>query len=221
MRKDKKIGIYKITSPSGKIYIGQSVNIESRFNDYKSERNIIKQRRLYNSIKKHGWKNHKFEIIHICLVEELNKLELYYEELYNSTNSKTGLNIRKCGGSKGLHNEETKKLIGEANKIAYSTPEQIERCRLLNLGRKRTQETKDKQSSLKKKLYENGFVNPNFGKKFSDETRLKLSLSHMGHKRSKEAIEKTTLKNTGQKRTLEQIERIKAGRLKNNPKKIK
>jgi len=29
------IGIYKITSPSNKVYIGQSINIEKRFKSYK------------------------------------------------------------------------------------------------------------------------------------------------------------------------------------------
>ena len=29
------IGIYKITNPKGKIYIGQSINIENRFKVYK------------------------------------------------------------------------------------------------------------------------------------------------------------------------------------------
>ncbi len=30
----KVVGIYKITSPSGKVYIGQSVDIEKRFKTY-------------------------------------------------------------------------------------------------------------------------------------------------------------------------------------------
>lgn len=43
------IGIYKITSPSGKVYIGQSVNIERRFLDYKKSLKNT-QIKLYNSI---------------------------------------------------------------------------------------------------------------------------------------------------------------------------
>ena len=30
------VGIYKITNPSGKIYIGQSVNIDNRISSYKN-----------------------------------------------------------------------------------------------------------------------------------------------------------------------------------------
>lgn len=29
-------GIYKVTNPKGKVYIGQSSNIENRFNDYRA-----------------------------------------------------------------------------------------------------------------------------------------------------------------------------------------
>lgn len=32
------IGIYKITSPSGKVYIGQSVNIKERFKSHLKNR---------------------------------------------------------------------------------------------------------------------------------------------------------------------------------------
>lgn len=46
------IGIYKITSPSGKIYIGQSINIEKRWEKYqKYIENIKNQIKLYNSLK--------------------------------------------------------------------------------------------------------------------------------------------------------------------------
>ena len=47
------IGIYKIISPSGKIYIGQSRNIDKRFQQYK-RLNCAKQPRLYNSFIKYG-----------------------------------------------------------------------------------------------------------------------------------------------------------------------
>jgi len=33
------IGIYKITSPKGKTYIGQSINIEKRFKEHKNSIN--------------------------------------------------------------------------------------------------------------------------------------------------------------------------------------
>jgi hypothetical protein len=58
------VGIYKITSPSGKIYIGQSVEIKRRFNSYK--RMYVKNKgvvKLYRSFLKYGADNHIFEVV--------------------------------------------------------------------------------------------------------------------------------------------------------------
>jgi len=62
---NKKQGIYKITSPSGRVYIGQSVNIEKRFKKY-VRLDCKEQTRLYRSFKKHGVENHMLEIIELC-----------------------------------------------------------------------------------------------------------------------------------------------------------
>lgn len=47
------IGIYKITSPKQRIYIGQSTNIKKRFNHY-NRLLCEKQRILYRSFLKYG-----------------------------------------------------------------------------------------------------------------------------------------------------------------------
>lgn len=155
MAKEKICGIYKITSPSGKIYIGLSYDILNRRKAYEKCR-CCKQRKIYNSIKKHGWESHTFEIIHECHPDiskkEIEALEIYYGNKYESTSDETGLNIRKCGGSSGKHNKKTKDLIGAANKIAYSTPEMKEKCRIQNLGRKRSDETRKAMRELKKRI---------------------------------------------------------------------
>ena len=86
------IGIYKITSPSGRIYIGQSVDIERRFKRY----NILRckgQIRLFNSLFKYGVESHTFEIIEECDIELLNERERYYQDLYDVLSDK-GLNCR-------------------------------------------------------------------------------------------------------------------------------
>lgn len=75
-----------------------------------------KQPRLYNSFKKYGFENHKFEIIHICEIFELNDLEVYYIELYQSFASKHGLNLRTGGNSGGCMSEESKKKVGDKNR---------------------------------------------------------------------------------------------------------
>jgi group I intron endonuclease len=79
---DKRVcGIYKITSPSGRVYIGQSVDIRTRWWSYKKVRKS--QRKLYNSFCKYGIENHIFEIIEECDEEYLTKKELYWQKHYN------------------------------------------------------------------------------------------------------------------------------------------
>ena len=85
------VGIYKITSPTGKIYIGQSTNIKVRWNNYRKIR-AKGQIKLYNSLIKHGPENHKFEVILECAEESLNKMERHYQELFNT--QQEGLNCR-------------------------------------------------------------------------------------------------------------------------------
>jgi len=89
---NKVCGIYKITSPTNKVYIGQSTNILFRFGAYK-RLNCKKQTYLYNSFLKHGVENHTFEIIEECSIDILNEREVYYVELYDTFNSKNGLNL--------------------------------------------------------------------------------------------------------------------------------
>ena len=84
------IGIYKITSPNNRVYIGQSINIKKRFYQYNNNCNK-KQIRLYNSFFKYGVENHIFEIIEECDKEDLNDRERYWQEYYNVL-SKSGLN---------------------------------------------------------------------------------------------------------------------------------
>ena len=76
------IGIYKITSPTNKIYIGQSIDIEKRFLTYKLLR-CKTQPALYLSFIKHNVENHIFEILEQCSIELLNERERYYQDFYN------------------------------------------------------------------------------------------------------------------------------------------
>ena len=57
------IGIYKITSPSGKIYIGQSTNIETRWKRHKYYFKHSTNRKIKNSFNKYGLVNNVFKII--------------------------------------------------------------------------------------------------------------------------------------------------------------
>jgi len=90
------IGIYKITSPNSKVYIGLSKDIEARWKGYSLfKKNAKQQTKLFNSFKKYGIENHKFEVVEECLFEELSEKEIYYIEKYDCI--KGGLNISRGG----------------------------------------------------------------------------------------------------------------------------
>lgn len=88
--------IYKITSPSGRIYIGQSSNFKRRKIEYK--RNKCKaQTLLYNSFLKYGYNAHTFEIIDEVDKSLADEKEIYYIQHFNTYNTKYGLNLTPGG----------------------------------------------------------------------------------------------------------------------------
>ena len=163
------IGIYKITSPSGKVYIGQSWDIDRRWSQYEQTFGIGQQK-LYNSIIKYGVKSHIFDII--CELpkdvtqEVLDKYECVYWEFYKNCSFQL-LNIR-TPGKGGKHSEETKKLMSK-----------------WQIGKILSSETKNKIS--KSHL---GKIPWNKGIKHSQETKDKISIANKGKKPSQEAIDK-------------------------------
>ncbi len=104
--------IYKIVNPSNKVYIGQTIDLYQRKIHYK-KLHCSKQLYLYNSIIKHGWENHSFEIIEEIDKESLNEREKYWINYYNSF--KEGMNLT-TGGDNYELSEVSKNKISIANK---------------------------------------------------------------------------------------------------------
>lgn len=77
-------GIYSLNfSGTPKMYIGQSKNIEVRFNRHCSElKNQIHSKKLNEAYLKYGLP--ELEILEVCLLEELNSLEMFHIETWNS-----------------------------------------------------------------------------------------------------------------------------------------
>ena len=147
------IGIYKITSPSGKIYIGSSVNIENRIKYYKSL-NCKGQIKLFNSLTKYGWVKHFFEVLIECELSELYKYERHYGDLYDVL-GKNGLNLilPKVGENKIGVSDETKKRMSISKKGNKNTffgkkhsEETKQKIRLFQTGRKHSAEHRKKVS---------------------------------------------------------------------------
>lgn len=94
-------GIYKITSPSGRVYIGQSVDIKVRWASYRG--NCSNQVKLYNSFQKYGVHKHIFEIEEECREEVLTERELYWQKHYNCVEE--GLNCTYVPASYNIMNK--------------------------------------------------------------------------------------------------------------------
>jgi group I intron endonuclease len=138
--KHTKADIYKITSPTGRIYIGSSFNALNRIKYYRKagcETQIL----LYNSILKYGWEAHSFEIIEVCRVEDRNIRESYWGEYFDVL-GENGLNCL-------LPKSETYQSISEETRQKMKNrvfPEShLEKLKQARLKRgPMTQESKDK-----------------------------------------------------------------------------
>ena len=181
------IGIYKITSPSGKIYIGQSVDIKERKRRYK-QLNCLKQHGIYNSLKKYGFENHIFEIIEECSIELLNERERYWQDYYEVL--KYGLNcvLTNTNDLPRKYSEESRIKIGDANRGTKRSKEFCENLRIKNTGFKMTDEAKKSISEAKKghKCYENLWkkiikldLNGNFIDKFRTAKEASMSINKL------------------------------------------
>ena len=221
------IGIYKITSPSGRIYIGQSINIKERIQSHK--RTLSKtQPRLYNSFIKYGVDAHKFEVVELCEKENLNEREKYYIKLFNCFNNENGLNLMsgglasypsdlsrekmrlaKLGKKRTPMSEETKKKIGDANKGKIRSNEHKLEMSLARIGK--TSVMKGKKWSLKSREQRSVDMlgtkrgayslssepRKNKGIPLTAEHKLKLSIAKIGRKLSEETKNKISKSNMG------------------------
>ena len=154
------ICIYKITSPSNKIYIGQTIKYKSRLWYYK----VLKckeQPRLYNSLCKYGYDNHVFEIIEECEESELNIRERFWQDYYDVI-GKQGLNcvLTKTTDRSGKMSEKTRQKLIKNNIKPM-------------LGKTHSEESKLKMSMSKK------------GIKLPEEWRDNISKSLIGNTYSK------------------------------------
>lgn len=147
MEKEIICGIYKITSPSGRVYIGESVDIKKRWCSY-NRLECYKQRRLYSSLLKYGHDNHIFEIIEECAIEDLFCRERYWQDFYDVLGD-SGLNCRltECGELKIQVSDETKNKISESNRGKFHSDKTKENISKALKGTKQKKETVEKRVS--------------------------------------------------------------------------
>lgn len=187
--------IYKITSPSGRVYIGLTSVEKLRKNCYKYA-SCKQQPIIYRSILKYGWGNHEYSIIDsfVSTLDFANGKEMFWIRSYMSNIHKypeqKGMNLNDGGGTNigFLHSKESK-IKMSANGSGYKwtkaarekfselkkgfnsywpTEETKKKMSLASKGRKLSEETKKKLSESCK-----GRPSPNKGKLMSEEQKAK------------------------------------------------
>lgn len=187
------VGIYKIENPKGRIYIGQSKDIEVRWKDYRSLR-CKGQRKLYYSLNKYGIDRHIFTVQEECTLDMLNERERYWQEYYRVLEGGLNLEINKTTGTKRILSLETRQRMSDAQKgktQSESTKKKIQETRAQRGIGAHTEEAKRKISeALKKRVrtqetFEK-IATKNRGQKRTEEARRRMSDSKLGTKNSEQ-----------------------------------
>jgi group I intron endonuclease len=156
---DAICGVYEIINKiNGKKYIGQSINIMARWKDHIKvlNQNRSSCRLLQRAWNKYGENSFTFNILEQCSEDQLDDIEIKYIQMYDTINN--GYNIESGGNAQKHLSEETKQKLREAH-----------------IGRKASEETRQKMSESRKK--DN---NPMYGKHHSEEIKKRISENNKG-----------------------------------------
>lgn len=185
--------IYKTTNLiNGKIYIGQTVRIQKFLkNNYYGSGNLINY-----AIKKYGKNNFKTTLIQYCnTLEELNKMEEYYINLYNSIKP-DGYNIVAGGASSGKRHQDTIDKMSTTAKLLWQNTEYREKNSKAITNAMSKKEVRRKLSEANKGRF-TGEEHHFYGKHHTDESKAVMSSKlsgennpFYGQKHSKETIAK-------------------------------
>ena len=189
--------VYKYTSPSGKVYIGQTCRERKRRNEFlRKGGRYTKGSFIEEARKRYGPENFKYEVLFSIegnikeeIVKTLNHWEEYYISEYNSTDRKFGYNMAKgatCNVGIVLSRESRKRMSDKSKerlakynpmKGKKHKPESIEKMRAHskprygkdnhNFGKRPPQELLDRLAEMSKQR--TGENNPFFGKTHSKE----------------------------------------------------
>lgn len=161
--------IYKIENPTGKIYIGKTIDLSSRLSAYRTLK-CSDQKAIYSSLKKYGFDAHIITILYEGPIDTLSEKEIHYIKEYNSfvLDNPNGLNLTRGGeGQLGY-------------KQSLETIEKRVKC---HKGAQRSEKTRKLMSESAKKRGSN-----RIGKKHSQETLKKIAEKKIGISQSKDTI---------------------------------
>lgn len=219
------VGVYKILSPTGGVYIGQSWNIDKRFYSHRiCKRNNSK---ISASLLKHGHESHSFEIIHVLPADVDQKTLDIYEQFYLDQYRDIGckiLNLREAG-SQGKPSEETrlKQSIARKGKPSPRKGSQHSEESIRKIKEKRSLQKYAGRPPIGNIPWNKGVNtghqpwNTGLSGVFShsEETRIKMKQSHIGkhsHKnidpeKLKKFREASRMANIGRKQSPESLEK--------------
>lgn len=173
------IGIYSLTSPSGKVYIGQSWDIKKRCIFYTNSTRCRQQPGLSRSIAKYGYNAHIVSIIAELPSGVSQKTLDDYEKFFIIQYKEAGIKLlnMKDGGMGGKLCQESIIKIQEKRKLQPP---------------------------------------PTLGKKFTKESKERMSAAQKGHTLSEEAVAKARATNKGRIWTADQLKKLRDAKASNN-----
>lgn len=184
-------GIYKITNPNGKVYIGQSVEIERRLRAYKGNK-CTGQHAILNSLQKYGFENHFFEVIEECEVDVLDRRERYWQDYYKVLTEGLNCKLTSTATQKQQLSIEARQKISQSKKGVSFSEEHKKALSKSRQGIPRSEETKikvataarnrSKETLLKMSEAKKGKSSGMKGKVHTEETREKMRASHSKRK---------------------------------------
>ena len=168
-------GIYCIENLiNNKKYIGQSVNIYSRWSSHKGElnRNCHHNGHLQNSWNKYGEDNFKFYIIEKCSKEKLDEREIYYIDTFKTLDDEFGYNDKNGGQDGTISIEANERRSKSLKKYYEENPDKRE-----EISKRAFKQWAD--PTIKAKIL--GKNNGMYGRTHTKEARQKISEAQKGH----------------------------------------
>lgn len=170
--------IYRYKSPSGKYYIGQTIDEERRRYNFLNDKRYAGDKIDYARMK-YGPENFEYTVLMKVIgdskeevIEYLNQLEQFFIKKYDSI--KKGYNSSE-GGKNGLLSEDTKRKMSEVRTGHITSEETRKKISEKHKGKVISEESRKKMSESRK-----GISPGNKGKKMTTEQCKRLSESKKG-----------------------------------------
>lgn len=196
--------IYKYTSPSGKSYIGQTINEARRRKEWF---NILvpytqPSSKIDYARSKYGPDSFSYEVLYQGFYwnssqakQALNVLEVYFIGVFNTYNNGYNLTIGGDSIAGYRHSQESKEKMSIARKGRRISDTQKLKISIALKGRKHSQETKDKIGKAHKGAKRPAGTGQKIsrallGRILTEEQKRNISKGHIGIKYSQECIKK-------------------------------